>query len=140
MICKFLNAFIVSLLLLGNGTGYAASNQTPIEPDILNVAETYFAALSSGDLQALLSLLAEDELTGIENQLRDPEYSQFLINRYSDARLEVVGSSAQGELYSVDIIIWMNDIESIKERLILRAIGSPEGTSYRIVSREEFHI
>jgi len=135
---KCIKSIIVSLLLLGNVAGYAANDHVPVEPEILDVAQMYFAALSSGDSQALLLLLAEDELRGIEDQLRDPAYSQLLVDRYGTARLEIVDSGVQGELYSVDIIIWMNDIESIKERLVIRAIDSPDGPSYRIVSRETF--
>jgi hypothetical protein len=135
---KCIKSIIVSLLLFGNVAGYAATDQAPVEPEILDVTEMYFAALSSGDRQTLLSLLAEDELRGVEDQLRDPAYSQLLVNRYGTARLEVVDSGVQDELYTVDIIIWMNDIESIKERLILRVIDSPDGPSYRIVSREAF--
>ena len=135
---KLLQSFIFSLLLLGAGN--AATGQVTVEQGVQYVAETYFAALSAGDRQTLLSLLAEDELMRSEDQLRDPAYSDFLTNRYSSARLEIVGSDTQGELHSIDIIIWMNDVESIKERLMLRAIETPEGTSYRIVSREEFGI
>ena len=135
---KCIKYIIVSLLFFASVAGYAATDQVAVEPEILNVTEMYFAALSSGDSQALLSLLAEDELRGIEGQLRDPAYSQLLVNRYGTARLEIVDSGVQDELYTVDIIIWMNDIESIRERLILRAIDSPDGSSYRIVSREAF--
>jgi len=119
---KCIKSIIVSLLLLGNVAGYAANDHVPVEPEILDVAQMYFAALSSGD----------------KDQLRDPAYSQLLVDRYGTARLEIVDSGVQGELYSVDIIIWMNDIESIKERLVIRAIDSPDGPSYRIVSRETF--
>ena len=137
---KPIKSLIFSLLLLGNGAGYAADYQADVNPDTEYVAEAYFAALMAGDRQTLLSLLAEDELIRSENQLRDPAYSQFLTNRYSSARLEIAGSGVLGEFHTVDIIIWLNEVESINERLILRATESPEGTAYRIVSREELNI
>jgi len=130
--------FFVSLLLLGNGNCHAAGGQTSVDPAIRGIANTYFSALSSGDSQALLSLFAEDALLRNKDQLQDPAYSQFLTTRYSSARLEIVGSGVRGDLPTVDIIIWMNDIESIKERLILRAIDGPNGVSYLIVSQETF--
>jgi len=136
---KFIQSLIFSLLLFGHGAGHATSDQAVFNPDTWNVAETYFAALAAGDRQTLMSLLSGDELIRSESQLSDPEYSQFLINRYSSATLEIVGSGVRDGLHTVDIIIWLNDFESIKERLILQAIESPEGTSYRIVSREEFN-
>ena len=137
---KLFKACILSLLLLGNGAGYAASGQAVVDADARNVAEQYFAALSAGDRETLLSLLAGDELIRSESQLRDPAYSQFLTSRYSNARLEIAGSGILGDFRTVDIIIWLNEVESIKERLILRATESPAGTTYHIVSREEINI
>lgn len=134
----YIRYFLVSLLLFGKGACYAATGQASVDPAIQGVAVTYFTALSSGDRQTLLSLLAEDALLRSKDQLQDPAYSQFLTDRYSNATLEIVGSGFQGNLQYVDIIIWMNDIESVRERLILRTIDSTDSVSYHIVSREEF--
>jgi len=133
--------FITALsLVLGVASGgNAAGSQVGVEPEVLNVAETYFEALRTADFQTLLSLLAGDERAGIETQLSDPAYTDFLIDRYRNARLEIGGSGAKGDYRFVDITIWINDVESFRERLILQPNDDSAGRSMHIVAREVLH-
>jgi hypothetical protein len=69
--------------------------------------------------------------------LSDPAYSQFLTDRYSNARFEVIDGGVSNGLNFVDITIWLNATETVKERLILNTSGDPADTSLHIVARKE---
>jgi hypothetical protein len=140
MMGRFMRFITALSLVLGVASGvHAAGSQVRIEPEVVNVAETYFEALRTADLQVLLSLLAGDERAGIETQLSDPAYTDFLIDRYRNARLEIEGSGAKGDYRFVDITIWITEVESFSERLILQRNDDPAGRRMYIVAREALH-
>jgi hypothetical protein len=126
-----------ALILSCGGLPVAFGGQAGIDPASLAVAQTYFSALQSGDRQALLSLLAGKALTRSEAQLNDPAYSQFLAERYRNAWLEVTDGGVINGISYVDIIIWMNETESVRERLILKPSDDPSDPSLHIVARKE---
>ncbi|MGE5241963.1 MAG: hypothetical protein ACM3NI_09985 [Bacteroidota bacterium] len=134
MINRLLRALAASLFFIGTGNVVV---QADSDPGAAGVAQAYFEALRSGNRQALLSLFAGSERQRSEAQLNDPAYSQFLIARYSNARLEITASGEQGGIPFVDIAIWLNAVESVKERLVLRATGNSTGLRYVIAARKE---
>lgn len=132
-----LRMLTATLLICSGGGVYGAGGKSQVEPepDVRDVADEYFEALRTGDRQTLLSLFSGQGRQGIEAQLSDPAYTQFLIDRYRNARLETNDSGARGETRFVDITIWLNDTEYIKERLILKEAGDPNSRPLSIVAR-----
>ena len=136
MVFDKIKTYIAVLLMLTAGQT-AFAGQSGIEPAALAVAENYFSALQSGDRQALLSLFGEHERSRSEAQLSDPAYSQFLRDRYVNARLEIIDGGVNSGVSFVDIKIWINDTESFRERLVLKPSADPADSSLHIVARKE---
>ena len=138
MVSRFLRTLGVAALILVIGSGrLAAGGQADVDSAALAVAQMYFAALQSGDRQALLSLLADRALERNKAQLEEPAYSQFLTDRYSNARFEVSNGGVKNGVTFVDITIWLNNTETIKERLVLKPSGDPTDPSLHIVAQQE---
>lgn len=138
MVVKSIKALIAIVLVIAAINGPVnAAGQAQIDPAALAAAQTYFDALRGGDRQVLLALLAGNERTRNAAQLNDPAYSRFLADRYKNARLEIVGEGVSSGVAYIDITIWLNATESVKERLILKALGGPEGFPLSIVARKE---
>jgi len=138
MVIKGIKALVAAVLVIVGINGpVSAAGQASVDPAALAVAQSYFDALKSGDRQTLLTLLAGNERTRSEVQLNDPTYSQFLADRYRNARLEVAGGGVRGGVSYVDITIWINDTESVRERLILKPSSQSGGSSLSIVARKE---
>jgi len=133
---RYMKIIVTALLLLIASAGMA-ENTASIDPETRAVAETYFDALRAGDQQTLLSLFADKERAKNEDQLRDPAYSWFLMDRYRNARLEITGGGTYSGIPFVDITIWLNDVETIRERLILRPSTDPFAPPLQIVGRKE---
>jgi len=136
MVLKYVRVLLAALMMAG-GINAAAADQAQIDPAALAVAQSYFDALQSGDEQTLLSLFAADERSRSEAQLSDPDYSQYLVDRYRDARFEVSDGGVRNGISFVDVTIWLSDTESFKERLVLGPSGDPADTSLHIVARKE---
>ena len=138
MVSKFTKGLIAVLLVATGASGsLALAGQPGVDPAALDVAQRYFAALKSGDTQALLALLGGKAHTYNQAQLNDPDYSQFLANRFANARFQVTGGGEQNNILFVDIAIWLNDTESTKERLILKPSKDAAGSSLHITARKE---
>jgi hypothetical protein len=141
MVVKYVRALLASLLMAGGVSGVAtaaAADLSQIDPAVLAVAQSYFDALQAGDGNALLSLFAGDERARNKAQLSDPDYSQFLVDRYRDARFEVSDGGVRNGVSYVDVRIWISDTESFNERLIIGSSGDPADTStLHIVARKE---
>jgi hypothetical protein len=126
MVNRILWALTAVLLVCGGASSLCSADaESQIEVDVLNVANAYFEALRNGDRETLLSLFSAKFRKRMEAQLSDPAYTQFLIDRYRSARLELGDSGARGGLRFVDITICLDDTECIKERLFLRESGNP---------------
>lgn len=138
MVVKNIKALIAIVLVIAatNGTANAAG-QAQIDPAALAVAQTYFDALRGGDRQVLLALLAGNERARSAAQLNDPAYSRFLTDRYKKARLEIMEGGMSRDVSYIDITIWLNATESVKERLILKTLSSSGGSLLSIVARKE---
>ncbi len=141
MVLETTKALLVSALLwvAASAMNVALAAQDPkIDPACLAVAQAYFAALESGDRQALLRMFAGRSLHRNRAQLSDPAYTGFLTNRYANARFEVInGGSVSGVKY-VDVTIWINQgQETVKERLYFKPSGNSPTGSLRIVARKE---
>jgi hypothetical protein len=136
MVLKSIRAFVATLLIAG-GVNLAAADSSQIDPAAAAVAQSYFDALRAGDTKALLSLFAGDERSRSEAQLSDPTYSQFLSERYRNARFAVTDGGVRGGISFVDVTIWINDTESFMERLVLGPSGDPADPSLHIVARKE---
>lgn len=134
MIVAYRQILVATLLLAGTVGGVAAS-QAQIKPAALAVAQSYFDALHSGDTTALLALFTGAERSRNQAQLSDPAYSQFLSNRYRNARFEVADGGVENGISFVDVTIWLNDTESFRERLVLQPSSDPADTSLHIVAR-----
>jgi hypothetical protein len=132
----FIRALVATLLYVGGVNG-AAADPSQIDPAALAVAQSYFDALRSGDEETLLSLFAGDERSRNETQLSDPDYSQYLVDRYRNARYEVTDGGVRNGISFVDLVIWISDTESFKERLILQSSTDPADSSLHIVARKE---
>jgi len=115
----------------------AIADQSQIDPQALAVAQSYFDALQAGNAQKLLSLFAGRERLRNETQLKDPTYPQFLADRYSSANLEVLDGGVRSGVSYIDIKIWINNNESVKERLILKPSDDPADSTLHIVARKE---
>ena len=138
MVVKGIKALVAAVLvIIGINGPVSAAGQASVDPAALAVAQSYFDALKSGDRQTLLTLLAGNEHARSEVQLNDPTYSQFLVDRYRNASLEVAGGGVRDGVSYVDIIIWINDTESVRERLILKPSSQSGGSSLSIVARKE---
>jgi len=139
MVVKRIKALIATVLVMAsiNGQVSAAVGQGGIDPAARAVAQMYFDALRGGDRQTLLALLAGNERARSAVQLNDPAYSRFLTDRYNNARLEIVDGGVNSGVSYIDITIWLNATESIKERLILKASGGPVNAPLSIVARKE---
>jgi hypothetical protein len=140
MVLKYIRALLATLLVAGgvSGATATAADVSQIDPAALAVAQSYFDALQAGDGNALLSLFAGDERSRSEVQLSDPDYSQFLVDRYRNARFEVSDGGVRNGVSFVDVTIWISDTESFKERLILGSAGDPaDASSLHIVARKE---
>lgn len=137
MVVNGIKALIATvLMIIGISGPVSAAGQASIDPAALAVAQTYFNALKSGDRQTLLTLLVGHERTRSAAQLDDPAYSRFLTDRYNNARLEVVGGGVRSGISYIDITIWLNATESVKERLILKP-ASAGSSSLSIMARKE---
>jgi len=140
MVYHTIRALVASLLIMA-GSGPVVAGpvgvDSQIDPGAQAVAQAYFDALQAGNRQALLSLFTGKERTRYEDQLNDPEYSSFLVTRYSHARLETTASGEYSGLPYIDIAIWLNDMEAIRERLILQPASDATGLSYQIAARKE---
>jgi len=131
-----IRVLVAALLLWAAGAGAAPpAPSVTVAPQVQAVVEAYFAALQAGDTQALAALFGPHERQVAHQQLSDPDYGQFLVDRYQDARLEIVGSATHGAVQLVDIVIWLSDGEAVRERLILRTAPGPNG-GYLIVARK----
>jgi len=138
MMFKSLQALIATWLVIAGISGPAsAAGPSRIDPAAVAVAQTYFDALKSGDRQTLLALLSGNERTRIEVQLNDPKYSDFLTQRYGNASLEIVDGGVKGGVSYIDITIWINATESVRERLILKPSSKSGGSPLSIVARRE---
>lgn len=138
MLSKITNALVVAALILAGGSArLCIAGPDDVDPAALAVAQTYFAALQSGDREALLALFADRALASNEAQLNDPDYSQFLVDRYSNARFEVINGGVQNGIDFVDIAIWLNDTESVRERLVIKPSPDPADSTLHIVSQSE---
>jgi len=136
MVLKSIRAFVATLLIAG-GVNLAAADSSQIDPAAATVTQGYFDALRAGDTKALLSLFAGDERSRSEAQLSDPGYSQFLLDRYRNARFEMTDGGVKSGISYVDVTIWINDTESFRERLVLGPSGDPGDSSLHIVARKE---
>jgi hypothetical protein len=136
MVLKYVRALVATLFVVGS-VNAATADQSHIAPAALAVAQSYFDALQSGDRQTLLSLFAADERSRNAAQLSDPDYSQYLVDRYRDARFEVADGGAKSGFSFVDITVWLNDTESFRERLLVQPSGDPADSSLHIVARKE---
>ena len=136
MVFDKMKACLAALLMLTAGQ-VAFAGQAGADPAALAVAESYFSALQSGDRQALLSLFGGRERSRSEAQLSDPAYTQFLRDRYVNARLEVTDGGVKSGVSFVDIRIWLNDYEAFRERLVLKPSDDPADSSLHIVARKE---
>ncbi len=136
MVFNKIKTCLAALLMLAAGQ-MAFAGQSGIDPVALAVAENYFSALQSGDRQALLSLFGGHERSRSEAQLSDPAYTQFLRNRYVNARLEIMDGGVKSGISYVDIKIWINDNEAFRERLVLKPSADPADSSLHIVARKE---
>lgn len=133
---RYMKIIVTALLLLIASAGMA-ENTASIDPETRAVAETYFDALQAGDRQTLLGLLTGRELARNEDQLNDPAYSWFLVNRYNNARLEITDGGVYSGFPFIDIAIWLNDVEAIRERLILQPSAESSASPFQIVGRKE---
>jgi len=136
MVVAYWRILVAALLVLG-ATGGVAGGQAQINPAELAVAQSYFDALRAGDTTALLALFAGTERSRNRAQLSDPTYSQFLSDRYRNARYEVSGAGVSNGLSFVDVTIWISDAESFRERLVLQPSSDPADTALHIVARKE---
>jgi hypothetical protein len=134
MLNRYLKIILISLLLTGSA---AVTAQSSVDPAARAVAEAYFDALQAGDLQALLTLLTGQERARSQERLSDPDYSLFLVERYRNARLEITASGVQSGFLFVDIAIRLNDLEAVRERLILEPSSDPAVHGLTIVGRKE---
>lgn len=138
MMSKITKALVVTALLVAGGSArLGIAGPEDVDPAALAVAQTYFAALQSGDRETLLSLFAGRALAGNEAQLSDPDYSQFLVERYSNARFEVINGGVQNGISFVDVAIWLNDTEAVRERLVMKPSADSAGSALHIVSQTE---
>ncbi|HEB87040.1 MAG TPA: hypothetical protein ENI68_08515 [Gammaproteobacteria bacterium] len=139
MVVKSIKALVAIVLVIAATNGSVnAAGQAQIDPAALAaVAQTYFDALRGGDRQALLALLAGNERARSAAQLNDPAYSRFLTDRYKNARLEIMDGGMSSGVSYIDITIWLNATESVKERLILKALSGSGGSPLSIVARKE---
>jgi len=139
MTFKYIRTLVAALLMVAAGShaALAADNQSQIDPAAESLARTYFSALQSGNRQVLLSLFTGTARARNEAQLNDPAYSQFLVERYSTARLEIVAGGVHGGISFVDIAIWLNGNEFVGERLLLKPSADPADASLYIVARKE---
>jgi hypothetical protein len=128
---------LVAALLMAGATGAVVADQSQVNPAALAVAQSYFDALRSGDTTALLEMFAGAERSRTRLQLSDPTYSQFLSDRYRNARFEVSGAGLNSGSSFVDIEVWISDAESFKERLILGPSSDPADTELHIVARKD---
>jgi len=134
---NYRKALVAALLLITGVSGsVAAAGPVGVDPAAQAVAQTYFDALQAGDRRALLGLFAGRERMRSEAQLSDPDYSRFLVDRYRNARLEVTGGGERSGVSYVDVTIWINDSEAVRERLILKPSGEAGG-ALSIVARKE---
>jgi hypothetical protein len=138
MMSKITKALMVAALIVAGGSArLSVAGPDDVDPAALAVAQTYFAALQSGDRDTLLSLFAGRALASNEAQLSDPDYSQFLVDRYSSARFEVSNGGVQNGVAFVDVTIWLNDTESVRERLVMKPSADAADSSLYIVSQSE---
>lgn len=131
---------LVAVLVMAGSTGIAniaSANPSQIDPAAAAVAQSYFDALRAGDTRALMSLFGGEERSRSEAQLSDPGYSQFLLERYRNARFEMTDGGVKNGISYVDVTIWINDTESFRERLVLGPSGDPGDSSLHIVARKE---
>jgi hypothetical protein len=136
MVLKNLKTLLATLFVLAGLSGQAtAAGATGVNPDLLAVAQNYFDALQAGDRDTLLSLFGDKERARNEARLSDPSYSQFLRDRYRTARLEVLDDGMISGVSYVDIAIWLNDNEAVRERLIIEPAAA--GSQLVIAGRKE---
>jgi len=136
MFLKYMRA-LLAILLMAGGINVAPADPSQIDPAAAAVAQSYFGALQAGDTKALLSLFGDDERSRSEAQLSDPGYSQFLVERYRNARFEMTDGGVRNGISYVDVTIWINDTESFRERLVLGPSADPGDSSLHIVARKE---
>jgi len=136
MVLNYVRALVATLLMVGAAVGVFA-DQSQIKPAVRAAAQSYFDALRSGDTTALLALFAGTERSRNQIQLSDPTYSQFLLDRYRNARFEVSGAGVNSGISFVDVRIWISDAESFRERLVLQPSSGPANATLHIVARKE---
>jgi len=136
MVLNSVRALVAALLMAG-ATGPVVADQSQINPAALAAAQSYFDALRSGDTAALLALFAGTERSRYQALLSDPTYSQFLSDRYRNARFEVSGAGVNSGISFVDITVWISNAESFRERLVLQPSSDPADTGLHIVARKE---
>ena len=110
--------FILAMVHFPSGPAAAQPSDMAVE----SLVQEYLAALRSGDLQTIKTLLSAEAVARREDTLNDPQYSGFLTRRYHDATATVLrqGMTESGVLFA-DIEIRLSPDEAVQERLLLEA-------------------
>ena len=136
---KHLIFFIYSLLLLpmaGNALAQTESLQPYDSTQAETVMNQYFAALASGDVATLKTLLGGRLKAKRAALLNNPEYAGYLATTHANASFEIQGmhSTAQN-IVSVYVVDSFKPDENMHKKYTLRrnAAGNAD-IPYRIVS------
>jgi hypothetical protein len=133
---KIITLFLISLIInlpievrLNSQENVISSVQAKI------IASSYFNLLTSGNTSAILNLLGGRLLKQREKLLRDnPQYGQFLKDRYKNARFTITGDKLinNNTQLALDVLIVFNNKDQIETRLIFEM----EGGQLKISSEE----
>ena len=88
MKCR-LTIIVVYMILLCSSV---ATADTRLEENAQNLVSQYLTALIQGDTELLLDSIGGDFLESRRTLLQNPDYSAYLAEVYTDARVSVTGS------------------------------------------------
>ncbi len=113
-----LAAGVVAAVLLWGQPPSAETRSASVPPHLSAFVEMYYNALTSGNLGGIYAMLGSPERERNAGVLSNPTYSEFLVKRYRNSMLELLGSGIDdaGRAF-VEIAIMAEQEVRIKERL-----------------------
>ena len=112
------------------------SGSSDINPEATSVMESYFRALTYGDLASLEMLLGGDLLSKRKMLLGNPSYSDYLINTYQDAEFKILKYENNGpDSVTVEVLVSFAQGETVRKRYKMeRSVSNDQQISFVIVN------
>jgi len=129
--------FFVSLIWLPAQGDKISSNEVVVMQNSKAVVKRYFSALSSGDIEAIRSVLGGNFLSRSGSLLSNPNYGEVLRNYFNRARFSIIGAEMINEQeIKILVEILLQDKSLSRVNLIVKDLGN---LGFRIINESEIN-